>query len=113
MRFLALKIIKKDESSEQFAPSPEVDKVWHLHLIFPEQYQQDVLAYAKEFKGKEFVVPHCPFLNEESKDRYEATFKQIKDAKLAKIVGRKVDMSFWPSVEEAFPKEENGCGGCC
>ena len=36
-RYLALKLIEKDSTSEEFAPSPDVDKVWHLHLVNPEQ----------------------------------------------------------------------------
>lgn len=70
-RFLALKLTKKEESSSsskeeenQFAPSPHVDKVWHLHLVFPEQYQQDLLAFTKEIKVKPFIVPHFPILSE-------------------------------------------------
>jgi hypothetical protein len=126
-RFLALKITKKDQTSEQFAPSPDVDKEWHLHLSFPEEYQQDVLAFAKVLKvassggDKPLVIPHCPFLMEESKSRYEATYRSIKDKKLESIVGAKADMDFWPTVEEVWPPSEEsdnqancgGCGGCC
>ena len=36
-RYLALKLMEKDSTSEEFAPSPDVDKVWHLHLSYPEQ----------------------------------------------------------------------------
>jgi len=126
-RFLALKIIHKDDTSKKFAPSPDVDKIWHLHLVFPEQYQQDVLAFAKELKVKPrrgssdkrpLIIPHCPFLMEESKERYEETLARIRDKQLETIVKKKADMKFWPAVEELFPYEEDseedtGFGGCC
>lgn len=100
-RFLALKLLKKIKASDDddeglsYAPCVEVDKVWHLHLVFPELYQQDVLADAKELKVQPFVVPHCPLLGEKFSEASRGTHSVIKDSELEKIVGQKVDMKIW------------------
>ena len=118
-RFLALKILNKDKNSELFAPSPNVDAFWHLHLCFPEQYQQDVLAFAKELKVRDpkMVIQHCPFLSNDSEERYRATLEAFDDDDLQKIVGTKVNKWFWPDMEELFPTtsagETSGGFGCC
>ena len=62
------------------------------------------------------MIPHCPFLMNESKERYEATYHSISKKKLEKAVGKKVDMKFWPEPEELYWESESdggGCGGCC
>ena len=86
-----------------------------IHL----QYQQDVFAFAKQLKvkGTVSVIPHCPFLMKESKQRYAATYNSISMKKFEKAVGKKVDMNFWPATNELFSESEYessaGCGGCC
>lgn len=101
--------------SEAFAPLPDVDLVWHLHLTSTEQYQRDVLAYPRQGtllrkEGKSsvqpFVVPHCPILND-TKEGYEGTLKRIQEKGLEKIVGKKANMAYWPP----FPRDKPGCGG--
>jgi len=85
-RFLAVKLYFEDKTSS-FSPSRIVDAVWHIHLTSPEQYQLDVLAYGKQLQEKDpridpFIVPHCPLLGEETKERYEALSSASETTKL-------------------------------
>lgn len=116
-RFLALKLLKlkrnktidedkqdggddDDEDGCDFVPSLKVDSIWHIHLVFPEQYQQDILAYAKQLKVDPFIVTHSPILGEKRWKGYEKTLRSIQDARLELIVGKPVDMEFWPEDDD-------------
>jgi hypothetical protein len=98
-RFIALKICNDDWDSKKFAPSPEVDKIWHRHLAFTEHYQHDIMAFSVQICGKGHLVQHCPFLSEDFLVRYHATLDGIASEDLAKIVGSPVNMRFWPNLK--------------
>jgi hypothetical protein len=117
-RFIALKISHADWDSKQFAPSPLVDKVWHIHLAFTEQYQYDIMAFSVQICGKAHLIQHCPFLSEDSLVRYHATVHGIASPDLAKIVGSPVEMGLWPMPETVYQSSQShdssdGYGGCC
>ena len=125
-RYIAIKILKDDHNSEKFAPSPDVDKVWHLHMIFVEEYQQDCMAFAEELKNtkssasnveqtreitKPFGIQHCPFLLDDTRKRYLVTLDWLKNEEFSDMFGKKVDWSMWPDVDNAYPY--SGPAGCC
>ena len=101
-RFIALKLSHDDWDSKQFAPSPQVDKIWHIHLAFTEHYQHDIMAFSVQICGKAHLVQHCPFLSEDSLVRYQATFDGVVSEDLTKIIGSPADMRFWPKPDTVY-----------
>jgi hypothetical protein len=108
-RYLA---IKQKFPKIEIAPSPIVDKVWHMHILDTKQYMRDCNLIFGEY------MHHGPSFDpdeEEQKemmDRYERTLELYQ-----KLFGMSPVEMFWariPSVEEVQQDVAGGfCPSCC
>ena len=68
-KFLLLKIITKDYDHIKLSPSIQINKIWHLHLLYPKHYY---LFCKNQTNGK--IINHSPDAKYDGKDK-----KRLRD----------------------------------
>ena len=111
-QFLDLQVGALQAKSDAFSPSVEIDKIWHVHLSFHEEYVQDCL----EWYG--MIVPHRPVIDDDVCKRGYARAFELRFQK-----GGTIAVDFWPlpgnkrkrdegALSLCEGEEDEDCAGC-
>tara|TARA_R100001163_G_C5065676_1_gene203688 strand:- start:996 stop:1667 length:672 start_codon:yes stop_codon:yes gene_type:complete len=102
-RFLALKAITDDGNSMKLSPSPQLDQIWHYHLISTASYQ-------KTMKILGTMIHHDPRKADDSIEvkecRYKATFKEYLDNFGESFVSRSMWPIFYPGSKRDLERKK-------